>query len=100
MVDAIIGMGGQKINDIRQMSGSVIKINEPQDTTRFESRVRKRVGVYRREFDRKLKQKKMPDPTSQHNEYKRQPSGQAARQHLYCPLSPGLTLVLHQSKQH
>lgn len=31
MVGAIIGKGGQKINEIRQMSGSVIKINEPQD---------------------------------------------------------------------
>lgn len=31
MVGAIIGKGGQKINEIRQISGSVIKINEPQD---------------------------------------------------------------------
>jgi poly(rC)-binding protein 2/3/4 len=31
MVGAIIGKGGQKINEIRQSSGSVIKINEPQD---------------------------------------------------------------------
>jgi poly(rC)-binding protein 2/3/4 len=31
MVGAIIGKGGQKINEIRQLSGSVIKINEPQD---------------------------------------------------------------------
>ncbi|KAL6873216.1 hypothetical protein J3F83DRAFT_760197 [Trichoderma novae-zelandiae] len=33
MVGAIIGKGGQKINEIRQMSGSVIKINEPQDNS-------------------------------------------------------------------
>jgi len=33
MVGAIIGKGGSKINEIRQMSGSVIKINEPQDNT-------------------------------------------------------------------
>jgi len=33
MVGAIIGKGGQKINEIRQMSGSVIKINEPQDSS-------------------------------------------------------------------
>lgn len=31
MVGAIIGKGGSKINEIRQLSGSVIKINEPQD---------------------------------------------------------------------
>ncbi|KAI9823602.1 MAG: hypothetical protein M1832_002383 [Thelocarpon impressellum] len=31
MVGAIIGKGGTKINEIRQLSGSVIKINEPQD---------------------------------------------------------------------
>ena len=31
MVGAIIGKGGQKINEIRQISGSVIKINEPQN---------------------------------------------------------------------
>ncbi|KAI6093276.1 hypothetical protein F4821DRAFT_78101 [Hypoxylon rubiginosum] len=33
MVGAIIGKGGQKINEIRQISGSVIKINEPQDNS-------------------------------------------------------------------
>lgn len=33
MVGAIIGKGGQKINEIRTMSGSVIKINEPQDNS-------------------------------------------------------------------
>ncbi|TPX16713.1 uncharacterized protein E0L32_003654 [Thyridium curvatum] len=33
MVGAIIGKGGQKINEIRQVSGSVIKINEPQDNS-------------------------------------------------------------------
>ncbi|TWU77954.1 hypothetical protein ED733_005668 [Metarhizium rileyi] len=33
MVGAIIGKGGQKINEIRQMSGSVIKINEPQENS-------------------------------------------------------------------
>ncbi|KAI5466437.1 hypothetical protein BGZ63DRAFT_420921 [Mariannaea sp. PMI_226] len=33
MVGAIIGKGGQKINEIRQMSNSVIKINEPQDNS-------------------------------------------------------------------
>jgi poly(rC)-binding protein 2/3/4 len=33
MVGAIIGKGGQKINEIRQISGSVIKINEPQDSS-------------------------------------------------------------------
>jgi heterogeneous nuclear rnp K-like protein len=33
MVGAIIGKGGMKINEIRQISGSVIKINEPQDNT-------------------------------------------------------------------
>lgn len=33
MVGAIIGKGGQKINEIRQMSGSVIKINEPSDNS-------------------------------------------------------------------
>ncbi|KAK5990881.1 PAB1-binding protein 2 [Cladobotryum mycophilum] len=33
MVGAIIGKGGMKINEIRQMSGSVIKINEPQDNS-------------------------------------------------------------------
>ncbi|KAH7328403.1 hypothetical protein B0I35DRAFT_403780 [Stachybotrys elegans] len=33
MVGAIIGKGGQKINEIRQMSGSVIKINEAQDNS-------------------------------------------------------------------
>ena len=33
MVGAIIGKGGLKINEIRQMSGSVIKINEPQDNS-------------------------------------------------------------------
>lgn len=31
MVGAIIGKGGAKINEIRQYSGSVIKINEPTD---------------------------------------------------------------------
>lgn len=31
MVGAIIGKGGAKINEIRQLSGSVIKINEPTD---------------------------------------------------------------------
>ncbi|KAL2757483.1 hypothetical protein ACRALDRAFT_2077095, partial [Sodiomyces alcalophilus JCM 7366] len=33
MVGAIIGKGGTKINEIRQISGSVIKINEPQDNS-------------------------------------------------------------------
>lgn len=33
MVGAIIGKGGSKINEIRQISGSVIKINEPQDNS-------------------------------------------------------------------
>ncbi|KAI0396660.1 KH domain-containing protein [Xylariaceae sp. FL0594] len=33
MVGAIIGKGGQKINEIRTLSGSVIKINEPQDNS-------------------------------------------------------------------
>ncbi|KAL1976316.1 hypothetical protein VTN31DRAFT_2598 [Thermomyces dupontii] len=33
MVGAIIGKGGTKINEIRQLSGSVIKINEPQDNS-------------------------------------------------------------------
>ncbi|RMZ83208.1 hypothetical protein DV738_g1329, partial [Chaetothyriales sp. CBS 135597] len=33
MVGAIIGKGGQKINEIRHLSGSVIKINEPQDNS-------------------------------------------------------------------
>ncbi|KAI2635942.1 KH domain-containing protein [Xylaria nigripes] len=33
MVGAIIGKGGIKINEIRQISGSVIKINEPQDNS-------------------------------------------------------------------
>jgi poly(rC)-binding protein 2/3/4 len=33
MVGAIIGKGGQKINEIRQLSGSVIKINEPTDNS-------------------------------------------------------------------
>lgn len=33
MVGAIIGKGGQKINEIRQISGCVIKINEPQDNS-------------------------------------------------------------------
>lgn len=33
MVGAIIGKGGAKINEIRTMSGSVIKINEPQDNS-------------------------------------------------------------------
>ncbi|PHH75136.1 hypothetical protein CDD82_4564 [Ophiocordyceps australis] len=33
MVGAIIGKGGSKINEIRQLSGSVIKINEPQDNS-------------------------------------------------------------------
>lgn len=33
MVGAIIGKGGQKINEIRQISNSVIKINEPQDNS-------------------------------------------------------------------
>ncbi|KAI9892987.1 MAG: hypothetical protein M1814_000871 [Vezdaea aestivalis] len=33
MVGAIIGKGGQKINEIRQFSGSVIKINEPSDNS-------------------------------------------------------------------
>ncbi|KAG9684225.1 hypothetical protein KCU76_g12571, partial [Aureobasidium melanogenum] len=32
-VGAIIGKGGAKINEIRQLSGSVIKINEPQDNS-------------------------------------------------------------------
>lgn len=31
MVGAIIGKGGAKINEIRHLSGSVIKINEPQE---------------------------------------------------------------------
>lgn len=33
MVGAIIGKGGSKINEIRQLSGSNIKINEPQDNS-------------------------------------------------------------------
>ena len=33
MVGAIIGKGGAKINEIRSLSGSVIKINEPQDNS-------------------------------------------------------------------
>ena len=33
MVGAIIGKGGAKINEIRQLSNSVIKINEPQDNS-------------------------------------------------------------------
>ena len=33
MVGAIIGKGGSKINEIRSLSGSVIKINEPQDNS-------------------------------------------------------------------
>ena len=33
MVGAIIGKGGTKINEIRHLSGSVIKINEPQDNS-------------------------------------------------------------------
>jgi len=33
MVGAIIGKSGAKINEIRQLSGSVIKINEPQDNS-------------------------------------------------------------------
>lgn len=33
MVGAIIGKGGQKINEIRGVSGSVIKINEPTDNS-------------------------------------------------------------------
>ncbi|KAI0512486.1 KH domain-containing protein [Xylaria bambusicola] len=33
MVGAIIGKGGSKINEIRTISGSVIKINEPQDNS-------------------------------------------------------------------
>ncbi|KAK9328432.1 hypothetical protein V1520DRAFT_216989 [Lipomyces starkeyi] len=33
MVGAIIGKGGTKINEIRQLSGSNIKINEPQDNS-------------------------------------------------------------------
>ena len=33
MVGAIIGKGGAKINEIRQLSSSVIKINEPQDNS-------------------------------------------------------------------
>jgi heterogeneous nuclear rnp K-like protein len=33
MVGAIIGKGGAKINEIRQLSGSVIKINESQDNS-------------------------------------------------------------------
>ncbi|ODQ49599.1 hypothetical protein SAICODRAFT_38656, partial [Saitoella complicata NRRL Y-17804] len=33
MVGAIIGKGGAKINEIRQMSGSHIKINEPADNS-------------------------------------------------------------------
>lgn len=34
MVGAIIGKGGQKINEIRHMSNSVIKINEAQDNSK------------------------------------------------------------------
>ncbi|KAK7207245.1 hypothetical protein BZA70DRAFT_7319 [Myxozyma melibiosi] len=33
MVGAIIGKGGSKINEIRQLSGSSIKINEPQENS-------------------------------------------------------------------
>lgn len=33
MVGAIIGKGGAKINEIRHLSGSVIKINEPQESS-------------------------------------------------------------------
>ncbi|CBX98066.1 hypothetical protein IAQ61_010171 [Plenodomus lingam] len=33
MVGAIIGKGGAKINEIRQLSGSMIKINEPTDNS-------------------------------------------------------------------
>lgn len=33
MVGAIIGKGGMKINEIRTISGSMIKINEPQDNS-------------------------------------------------------------------
>ncbi|PYI12745.1 KH domain RNA binding protein [Aspergillus sclerotiicarbonarius CBS 121057] len=33
MVGAIIGKGGAKINEIRHLSGSVIKINEPQENS-------------------------------------------------------------------
>ncbi|KAK9456871.1 hypothetical protein V1511DRAFT_495531 [Dipodascopsis uninucleata] len=33
MVGAIIGKGGAKINEIRQLSGSSIKINEPQENS-------------------------------------------------------------------
>lgn len=33
MVGAIIGKGGAKINEIRSLSGSVIKINEPTDNS-------------------------------------------------------------------
>ncbi len=33
VVGAIIGKGGAKINEIRQLSGSVIKINEPSDNS-------------------------------------------------------------------
>lgn len=33
MVGAIIGKGGTKINEIRHLSGSVIKINEPQENS-------------------------------------------------------------------
>ena len=33
MVGAIIGKGGSKINEIRTLSGSAIKINEPQENT-------------------------------------------------------------------
>ncbi|GAB7365844.1 hypothetical protein MBLNU230_g7176t1 [Neophaeotheca triangularis] len=33
MVGAIIGKGGAKINEIRQLSGAVIKINEPSDNS-------------------------------------------------------------------
>jgi poly(rC)-binding protein 2/3/4 len=35
MVGAIIGKGGAKINEIRQLSGSVIKINEPQVSSEY-----------------------------------------------------------------
>ncbi|CAI7589119.1 unnamed protein product [Penicillium palitans] len=39
MVGAIIGKGGAKINEIRHLSGSVIKINEPQDTGLADSKL-------------------------------------------------------------
>ena len=33
LIGSIIGKGGAKINEIRTLSGSVIKINEPQDNS-------------------------------------------------------------------